>query len=199
MKTIETEIKVPCPDHDAILERFVREGFTATVLQPRHFEDNRLFDTADGVLRTNRSALRIRSAEGRTIVTFKGKPTDAAIVEGFKIREELECEASDATVMAAILERLGYRPFFRYQKFRTTFRLEHPEIDGELKAMLDETPLGGFLELEGTKPAIDWAAARLGLALSEATAASYIKLQAEHCAALGRPLEDMVFPDGPTE
>ena len=48
--------------------------------------------------------------------------------------------------MTEIAERLGYRRVFRYEKYRTEFH--QPRRAGV--AMLDETPVGVFLELEGT-------------------------------------------------
>ncbi len=42
------------------------------------------------------------------------------------------------------LKALGFRPGFRYEKYRTSFRLPGLHMD------LDETPVGTFLELEGT-------------------------------------------------
>ena len=45
--------------------------------------------------------------------------------------------------MRAILENLGYRQVFRYQKYRESWRHRGQEIE------IDETPIGCFLEIEG--------------------------------------------------
>ena len=62
------------------------------------------------------------------------------------------------------------RPCFRYEKFRTTYRL--PGIRN-LKVEVDETPIGLFLELEGPGREIDRAAARLGFGPAEYITKSY--------------------------
>ena len=52
-----------------------------------------------------------------TSVTYKGRPT----ITRHKSREELELTLSDAETMALIFERLGFRPVFRYEKYRTEY------------------------------------------------------------------------------
>jgi hypothetical protein len=54
---------------------------------------------------------------------------------------------------------MGLRPWFRYEKYRSTYRL--PGFS-ELLVELDETPIGDFLELEGECGAIDRCAVLLG-------------------------------------
>jgi adenylate cyclase class IV len=54
------------------------------------------------------------------------------------------------------LELLGFRPGFRYEKYRASFRLPNLHVD------LDETPAGNFLELEGSPKAIERVAHALG-------------------------------------
>ena len=58
---------------------------------------------------------------------------------------------------------------FRYEKYRTEFR--QPRRAGV--AMLDETPVGVYLELEGTPHWIDRTARRLGFQESDYITASY--------------------------
>jgi adenylate cyclase class 2 len=82
----------------------------------------------------------------------------------YKIREEHEIRVSDHEGVSRIIERLGFRPCFRYEKFRTTYRL--PGIRN-LKVEVDETPIGLFLELEGPGREIDRAAARMGFGRAE--------------------------------
>ncbi len=68
---------------------------------------------------------------------------------------------------ARILTALGFEPVFRYEKFRTEYS------DGHGAAMLDQTPIGDFLELEGAPEWIDEAAQRLGFATADYITASY--------------------------
>jgi len=95
--------------------------------------------------------------------------------------------------LEAILERLGYRRAFRYQKYRTIYSVT---LDDEhaLLAMFDETPIGNFLELEGDSAVIEDVAQRLGYPKSAFISESYVEMQVARCASKGEPLTDMVFP-----
>src|SRR5262249_47315416 len=110
----------------------------------------------------------------------------------FKAREELETHTEEPNQMLAIFERLGYHPFFRYQKYRTVYKLSFDD-NKHLKVMFDETPIGNFLELEGTEEAVRQAIAALQLTPKDYITSTYIGMQAERCHAAGRPLEDLIF------
>ena len=99
------------------------------------------------------------------------------------MREEREVRASDERAIAEILGALGLAPRFRYEKYRSTYRL--PGI-AHVVVELDETPIGDFLELEGRREAIDRAAARLGFGRADYITESYGALYAEDCAEAGR-------------
>ena len=86
-----------------------------------------------------------------------------------------------------ILKTLGFRPAFRYEKYRTSLRL------GRLHVDLDETPVGGFLELEGAPEAIESTARALGYARRDYLRATYWDLYAADCKRRGRAIENMVF------
>jgi len=106
------------------------------------------------------------------LLTFKGPVTSGRKerAPAYKIREEHEIRVSDQEEVSRIIERLGFRPCFRYEKFRTTYRL--PGIRN-LKLEVDETPIGLFLELEGPRREIDRGAARLGFGRAEYITKSY--------------------------
>jgi adenylate cyclase class 2 len=193
MHAIEAEIKIP-GGADPWRKRLEAVGFVFALERPRHFEDNRLFDTPDRTLSAARSALRIRSVHGAGVVTFKGVP-HADAPPNVKVREEVETVVEDPETLATIFERLGLRPTFRYQKYRTTYRIKNISLGVELHAMFDETPLGDFLELEGDPSALLKVVAVLKLAPDEYLSKSYPSLQAERCRQLGKPLEDMLFPE----
>ncbi|MBX7221493.1 MAG: class IV adenylate cyclase [Blastocatellia bacterium] len=192
MANIETELKIFCDDFDLFTQNLKEIGFLFEVLQPRHFEDNWMFDTSDGALRTQKSALRLRLAEGKAIVTFKGSPLTPQASE-FKTREELETEVTAPEITRLIFERLGFKPFFRYQKFRTTFRLTNPQTEQSLLLMRDESPLGNLVELEGEAQVLTHILARLAVEPGKRCTESYIALQHARCVAAGKPLEDLVF------
>ncbi|MCS6884454.1 MAG: class IV adenylate cyclase [Acidobacteriota bacterium] len=185
VKNIEIEVKIPCDDIK-ILEKIGQ----LMCHKPRHFEDNWMLDNA-GVLAAKQEALRLRVVDGKATLTFKGlsdMPSD------FKSRLEYETEVADPKQMLSILARLGYRPFFRYQKYRTIYILLL-ESGLSLQAMFDETPMGNFLELEGCELAVRQAIEALALTQDEYITTTYIQMQADRCSRLGLPLRDLVFSE----
>ncbi len=181
--TQETEIKLAVKDARSARRRLREAGFV--VSRPRVFEVNTVLDTRELGLRASSRLLRIRQAGRVATVTFKGVPEAGK----HKSREELELEISNAARMMSIMERLGYHRVFRYEKYRTEFR--QPRRAGI--AMLDETPLGVYLELEGTAHWIDLSARRLGFRESDYITASYGRVYLDWCAANGCKPGDMTF------
>jgi adenylate cyclase, class 2 len=91
--------------------------------------------------------------------------------------------------MAEILNRLGYQNVFKYEKYRTEFR----RVGEEGSAVLDETPIGNYLELEGPGEWIDAVAAQLGFTSSDYILDSYGRLYQKWCDRKGVQPKDMVF------
>ena len=153
----------------------------ATLLRSRRLQHDILFDTADRQLGQRGSALRIRFEDGAGVVTFKGPVMPGAM----KLREEHESKVEDPEALRRVLEGLGYRAWFTYEKFREEFAL--PEV----VAAIDETPVGTFVELEGTEAAILAATRLIGRTSADFILASYRTLFLER-----RPepaANDMVF------
>jgi adenylate cyclase class IV len=130
------------------------------------------------------AAQGLRQSGRRALLTFKGP----AARSRHKSREELEVKIGDAVRVATILEHLGFAPSFRYEKYRAEY-----EHDGGL-AMLDETPAGVYIELEGAPEWIDRQAAALGFRPAEYITASYASLWIEHRRTHPSAPEHMVFP-----
>ncbi len=184
--TIEAEVKIP-------LERNPFEGLAqpeVRMTRPRHFEDNWVLDFEDGRLRRAQSLLRIRCTGERGQLTFKGPPRDHPQL---KIREELETEIGDPMRALAILERLGLKPVYRYQKYRTEYEVTLPS-GAALSVTFDETPMGNFLELEGDERSVREFLRHFHLEDKPLVRASYPALYAEFCRARGEPFGDMLFP-----
>jgi adenylate cyclase class 2 len=183
----ETEVKLRVTDRQALLRQLAR--LRATYYGRVH-EMNTLYDTPDGALRRAGRLLRVRverPANGAAggpedgtlklarrsnprwdgqgaLLTFKGpvQGNERGKFRGarrYKIREELEVRVADGDALASILEAVGLRPSFRYEKYRSAYRL--PRFSG-VTLELDETPIGDFLEAEGSRAAIDRSAALLG-------------------------------------
>jgi adenylate cyclase class 2 len=91
-----------------------------------------------------------------------------------------------------ILTSIGFKASFRYEKYRTEFRL------GGLAGVVtvDETPIGVFLELEGPGDWIDETAKGLGFSPEDYILESYGRLYVADCERRGIEPTNMVFPSG---
>jgi adenylate cyclase, class 2 len=179
----EIEIKLAVPNVDAMRATLIGAGFVEFV--PRSLEENRIYDWPDGALRERGELIRLREYAGQRILTYKGPAT----IDRHKQREEIEVDISETGAVATILGKLGLEPRFRYQKFRSEWKQSgEPGV-----AMLDETPIGPYLELEGPGEWIDRAAVALGFTEADYVNLSYARLFADHCASLGQIAGDMVF------
>jgi adenylate cyclase class 2 len=179
----ETEVKLPVSTAAAARKRLRVAGFA--VARKRHFERNLVFDTPEELLRSRGQLLRLREAAGKSILTYKGP----SLPGKHKVREEVETRVSDAASMIVLFERLGYQPRFVYEKYRTEFRREgEPGV-----AVLDETPIGIYLELEGTPRWIDRTALVLGFTAKDYVLASYGALYFALCAENQLAPTHMVF------
>jgi adenylate cyclase class 2 len=155
------------------------------VSRKRVFESNVIFDTPKLALRRGGAVLRLRQAGTLTTVTYKGPP----LVARYKSREELELEIGGRATMHAIFERLGFRPVFRYEKFRTEYR----QGRGAGMATLDETPVGMFVELEGPPRWIDRTARQMGLGEGDYITSSSAHLYLDWCREKRVKAANMVF------
>jgi adenylate cyclase class 2 len=121
------------------------------------------------------------SASSRAVLTYKAplaEPAKHRAAHRYKEREEIEVVLANGAGLARILEGLGMRPGFRYEKYRTKYTLKN--LPG-LVLDLDETPAGIFLELEGPRRQIDRAARLLGYTKSDYDCRSYWDLHQEFC------------------
>ena len=199
----EIEVKLRVADVRGLLRTLSR--LRAQCLGSVH-EENTLFDTKQRDFQRQGSILRIRqehraSLPGKKrgpsrrtkqregLLTFKGLVAGQR-GEKYKVREEIEHRTASIPRLKRILRELGLRPWFRYEKYRTRYRLAAlPRLEMDL----DETPIGVFLELEGPKRAIDRAAKELGYTKSDYLTVSYLELYACDCLAQGRKPGNMVF------
>jgi adenylate cyclase, class 2 len=180
---LEREIKLRFECADDARTRVLASG--ATPLRGRRLQEDALLDTADNQLFQRRSALRVRSENGKSLLTFKG-PVQPSVM---KVREELETVIGDGEVLLAILRELGWRVWFRYEKYREEFAAEDVII------AIDETPIGVFVEVEGSEDHIHRAAEALGRSQRDYVTASYRSLFLEHCRAGKIEPGDMLFHD----
>ncbi len=196
--TPEIEIKLRITDQPAIKRKIIALGATP---QPRVQEQNTLYDTPQSHLRQRHMLLRLRietpaphnnptNKTERVILTSKAPPPPQQNKKPsrYKIRAEREQVVPQSSRQyAKALTALGFRPTFRYHKFRTTFRLPNLHLD------LDETPAGVFLELEGKPQAIDRAARALGFTKNAYLRATYWDLYVAACRRRGTKPKNMLF------
>ncbi len=200
----EIEIKLPFADLAALIGRLQR---LRAVNLGRVFEQNTLYDTPEADLRRSGCLLRLRietpagsslvpPGAPSAVVTSKAPPpaprpqrraTESRYNTRYKERLERELAVSHPNRWPHILKTLGFRPAFRYEKYRTSLRV------GRLHVDLDETPVGGFLELEGAPRAIESTARALGYARRDYLRATYWDLYVADCKRRGRAIENMVF------
>ena len=179
----EVEIKLAVSGAGEARRMLRAAGFR--VFKRRVFEKNTVFDTSSQTLRKSARLLRVREIGKIGKLTYKGPPEGGK----HKSREELELDLSDTRAITAIFDRLAYHPAFRYEKFRTEFRRR----GSAGIAMLDETPIGAYLELEGGPAWIDRMASRLGFTEKDYITASYARLYVEWCEARGVEPGNMLF------
>jgi adenylate cyclase class 2 len=195
----EVEIKLRVFDIDDILRRIHKLGARSL---GRVLEQNSLFDTPDSGFRRSRRLLRLRRqtpAPGHgmrggphlAILTSKAPPAIPALPLGkslvYKEAQEHEEHVKDPASLSRTLKALGFRPSFRYEKYRTSFRHRSLHLD------LDETPVGIFLELEGKPAEINRTARALGFASKDYIRATYWTLYAADCRRRYREPRNMLF------
>lgn len=183
----ETEVKLRIKEVRAIRTRLRQLGFR--LLHRRALENNWLFDTRTKALRRAHCLLRLRRYGPRWLLTYKGPPDRDPF---FKSRPELDTVVNNPQVLQAIFKRLGLEPVFHYQKYRAQYHQDSTRRP--VQAAVDETPIGNFLELEGSRAAIDRVARQLGYSRKNYCTASYWTLYLEHCRQKGIPPKNMVFP-----
>ncbi len=208
---MEIEIKLRVLELRAL--RLCLKRLRAREIFPRTYESNTLYDTPAKDLTRLGKLLRIRietpgvkggripkSRDTPALLTYKGPARRSRASKNpaekskrskrFKIREEIEVTFTGTEQLNGILLALGLRPTFRYEKFRTTYSI--PSIRN-LKVEFDETPVGLYIELEGSPAAIDRAAKLLGYSLGDYITQTYGALYLEDCRRRGAKPTDMLF------
>jgi len=202
----EVEIKLRVNDLPGLLGRLRQLG--AKCASSAH-EENTLYDTSTRDFQRMQAILRIRRERAapppgkarrrgtRTrgaggLITYKEMVSGKRGAGGgkYKVREEIEYRVKNDGRIERLFARLGLRRGFRYEKYRTKYELvAFPGLEVDL----DETPIGTFLELEGSRRAIDGAARALGYSEKDYIAVSYLELYLAERARLGKKQGNMVF------
>lgn len=165
MNEIEKEIKLKIDSTRKILRKITGLGFR--LFKRKHFEDNFLFDFDNRRLLSSGCVLRLRVLKGKSILTYKEPSSIFSIT---KVRKEIETDVKDSSAIFLILENLGLKVVFRYQKYRRIYK------KGRVTLSVDETPVGNFIELEGSEDEIVAEAENLGYSPSDFIKDSYMEI-----------------------
>jgi len=163
----EIEIKFSVEDLRALRRKLRAAGFQRKT--KRTHEMNTLYDLPGGILRARKELLRLRSYGSSWKITHKS----GGKTSRYSSRVERETSVGDGKTMDAILRALGYRPSFRYEKFREEWS------DGQGQIVVDHTPIGDFCEIEGRPRWIDASAKKLGVGRGEYITKNYATLFAD--------------------
>jgi adenylate cyclase class 2 len=175
---VEIEVKFHLPEVDSTRERILAMGATCC---GRLLETNIRFEDGAKSLKARGMLLRLRKDDQITL-TFKSPAAQPD--KDFKINRELEIKVDDFDACHAILEGLGFHREQVYEKWRETFALR------DTKLLIDTTPFGVMLEIEGQKPDIRNIAQQLGLKWEERILLNYLEI-----FEIVRRKEDLPFND----
>jgi adenylate cyclase class 2 len=178
----EIEVKFLLRDRPALVRRLQAIG--AQQLYPETFEDNIVLDRR-GELRTKGALLRVRKFGRYALATFKGP---VAFDGNVKTREEVQTGVESFELAIQLFDSLGFKPTFRYQKFREVWRVRDVEV------VIDRTPIGDYFEIEGAVETIRTVAEELGMTMDTAIRQSYAELYRQHRRTRADLPENMVFP-----
>src|SRR5215210_820496 len=183
---LEREVKLRFSSADEARNAVIATG--ATPLHGRRLQEDALLDTEEEELRRRRCVLRVRMENGKSRLTYKG-PVQPSMM---KLREELETVVGDGEMLLRVFGELGLHVWFRYEKYREEFAHE------DVIVAIDETPVGVYVEIEGSEGGIAGMTVALGRSEQDYIAESYRGLFFRHQQALGLPPSDMTFdsPDG---
>jgi adenylate cyclase class 2 len=194
MQAAEIELKFPVADPDALRTRLPHLGFHLET--PSTFEHNTLFDTPNRDLRAKRQILRLREYGGLHTLTHKRIDESlSSDTSRYKIRIETETTVSDPHALAEIFAQLGYQPAFVYEKYRTEFSILDPATNTTPHLVIDETPIGNYVELEGPTAWIDLTLATLNIDPATCLTDSYGKLFLDWKQRTGSPAEHLTFAE----
>ena len=160
----EIEIKFRIENLPTLTRALKQAGFKQ-ITRSTH-EMNSLYDLPGEKLRKRGELLRLRQYGETWVLTHKSKGN----VGRHKVRVELETRVENGQQMDAILRGLGFAPTFRYEKYRAEWS------DGKGHVVLDETPIGSFGEIEGSRSWIDCTARSLAITPKHYITQTYAEL-----------------------
>jgi adenylate cyclase class 2 len=178
----EIEVKFALRDRHELVRKLHDAG--GQRLYAETFEDNIVLDRR-GELRTKGALLRVRKFGKYSIATYKGP---MSIEGGIKSREEVQTGVESFELAIQLFDALGFKPVFRYQKFREVWRVREVEV------VIDRTPIGEYFEIEGPLELIRSLSTELGMNMDQAIRQTYADLYRQARRTRADLPENMVFP-----
>ncbi len=175
---IETEVKIKIENIEQIKQKLFE--IRAELFKKRALQRDEYFDAKNKLKRTQQT-LRLRDS---SILCYKGPPKKK---QNMKIREEIEVMVDNGNYLKEILLKLCYEPTKVKEKYRESYLFHLTRI------CIDETPMGNYLEIEGSKDGVLDAAKRLGFSEKDFNTRSYTDIWEEY-AKKNKIKGDMVFP-----
>jgi adenylate cyclase class 2 len=171
---LEIEVKARA-DHRQVKEQLSAIG--AFFVGVQHHCDT-YFNSPDRDFAKTDEALRIRSVDGRSVMTYKGKKLDTLS----KTREEFETPVDGGTTRSILLA-LGFRESGVVRKTRKVYRYENMTICldkvDELGEFM-EVEIGAESDIEGHSKQIFSFLEKLGIGEEDSIRTSYLEMVLEN-------------------
>ena len=152
----ELELKAVVTDSPALTSALAAAGASLVFEGTMH---DRRYDTVDRALVGRDEVLRLRversGAGERAALQYKGA---ASFPEGYKLRQEMGTQVSDAAMTHALLSALGYVVTREIDRRVAVYELAGATVRVEWYPRMDT-----LVEVEGEPPTIEAAITRLGL------------------------------------
>jgi adenylate cyclase class 2 len=178
---LEIEIKFKIENIKILTAQIKALGFR--LVTKRTHEMNTLYDRPGQPLRRRGALLRVRKYGQKWTVTYKDKGKQGR----HKSRREIETPVEQGQALVKILQEIGFKPGFSYEKYRTEWADETGHV------VIDETPVGNFGEIEGPPKWIDAVARRLEISREQYITASYADLFMQWKRAKRSSASQMLF------
>ncbi|MCX6707691.1 MAG: class IV adenylate cyclase [Candidatus Woesearchaeota archaeon] len=170
----EIEVKIKIDSIEDIKKKLRKLGGKES---ERIFEDAEYFDFEDDRIKKKDSVIRLRNG----VLAFKGPARTSNMMD----REEIEIKV-DEKKMKEIFLKIGLKPRKVIQKYRTTFMFDN----GKGEVVVDETPIGDYIEIEGTEEFIFSMTKKLGCTPKDHIVKTYGYLAREFYGAKGIKTDD---------
>jgi adenylate cyclase class 2 len=140
----EVEQKHRVADVTALMAQLTKRNVT---FEPPTMQSDQYFaHPARDFVKTD-EALRIRTSDGKSFVTYKGPKLDVVTKTRRELELPLDEQDADGSKFAELLAALGFRPVATVRKQRRKFRINH--AGRQVEGALDEVDgIGTFAELE---------------------------------------------------